>query len=349
MTDGFLTKIHTISELQVAGINSTLDTVSGKAEPNAKVYVQRYNVSRHVIADGTGNWIADFSVPGDKDDEQLTYDLMPWDDGIAIVTDEDGDSTEVTWPIDLGIYVGDRIWANNWYVGDEVTLTIDDPSTPAPVDFSSSAFPMVGPWFYTGIGFDIGQMFSTQPGHIVSLAQTGHIKTCIVSPIRITGVNFITDKVTGISNPNDQVQVGVPLGRGDEWARNRYAQADETGHWQVDFSELGTHIIRHPNEVDVVDITFNTPLEASTGDDNACFTTTRWNMPTIGVRRTVSEIYAQNFAPGYPVTLTIYQPGDLETPVYTDVKVMGNDELIIFEYTNMLDIGAGYIALSRIV
>lgn len=348
MNNGFLQKTLKISGLKVAGINSSLDTVLGTAEPGAKVYVQRYDVPRHVTADGTGAWTADFSVPGGQEDEALTNDLMPWDDGFALVSDEDFDTTQVTWPMDLGIgleYYVDHVGANNWYTGDEVTLTIDDPKTSDPVDFSSSTFPVVGPWYYSGLGFEISPEFRILPGHLVNLTQFGHTKTCAATPIRVTGVNLVTDQVTGTSNPGDQVQVSVwaPGTGGDQWARNRYAQADENGNWQVDFSVPGTHIIRHPNEVMIVDITPDKSVYADTGDDNACFTSVHWRLPVVRVRLTEGEIHAQFFAPGYPVTLTVFQPDDLVNPVYTATRVMGDDLLLVFDYPDTLDIGPGYV------
>jgi len=345
MTNGFLTKKQTVSVLQVMGVNSALDTISGTAEPNADVYLEtQFFHWRSVQADASGNWVVDFSVPGDYDDEQATFDLIPWDEGIVRVSDGDNDSTEVTWPIELGMKVGDEINATNWYAGDEVTLTIDNPVTPSTVDFATSEFPMVGPWAYTGISFKIGQEFRTQPGHIVSLTQKDHSKTCTVSPIQITRVDYITDQVTGISDPNDLVQVSAPLGSGDEWARYRYTQADSSGHWGVDFSQPGTHIIRHSSEIEIVDIVPNQSISATVGDDNACFTSvwTKVAMPLFRVRLTAGEIYALNYLPAYPVMLNVYQPGDLVNPVYTDMQVMGAGNLIIFDYPDSLNIEAGY-------
>ncbi len=349
LTNGFITLTHTVSAVQVSDIDSDADTVSGTAERGAKVHVQmqylRGTIQRHVTAGEAGNWTADFSVPGDEVDEQLTIDLIPWHEGTATVRDNNGGATEVTWPIELEINVGDEIRAINWYYGDEVTLTVDDPATPAAPDYTDSGFPGVGPWAYTGLEFDIGATFRTRPGHIVELAQFGRSKTCVVSPIVITGVDYITDRVIGVSNPNAQVLVSVPVGSGDEWARYRYTQADANGQWQVDFSQPGTHIIRHPNEIEIVDIVPEMSVGAAEGTEDACFTDVwTWvRMPVIRVRLTAGQIYASNYLPGYPVTLTVYQPGDLVNPVHTDTKIMGNDNLINFEYPDTLDIGAGYL------
>jgi hypothetical protein len=346
MTNGFLTKTQTVSGLQVTDFDYLLDAISGTVEPNSEVSVEtQFNIRRRVMADGVGNWIADFSIAGDQEDEQDTSDLIQWDEGTARVSDDDQDTTEVTWPIELNLNVGDEIRATNWYAGDEVTLTIDNPATPTEVDFTASAYPMVGPWAYTGIDFDIGQTFRTQPGYIVNLSQIDHNKTCVVSPIQVTGVDYIKDLVTGTSNPYDLVQVYAPLGGGDEWARYRYNQADANGQWQVDFSQPGTHIIRHPKEIDVVDIFPGQSISATVGDDNACFTSvwTRVAIPVIRVRLTAGEIYAQNYPPGYPVTINVFQPGDLVNPVYSDTQVMGADNLINFDYPDTLNISAGYL------
>jgi hypothetical protein len=277
LTNDSITQVLTVSAVQVTDIDLDADTVSGTAEPGASLHIRtQSNIVRHIAADEAGNWAADFSVPGDREDEQLTLDLIPWHEGTATVSGGYG-STSVTWPVELGIEVGGQIEAHNWYYGDEVTLTIDDPDTPAEPDYTDLGFPEVGPWEYTGLNFDIGGAFRTQPGHIVNLEQNGRSKACVVSPIAITGIDQVTDEVTGVSDPYAHVLASIPLGGGDELARYRYVQADADGSWQVDFSQPGTHIIRHPNEIEVVDIEPGMRAGAAEGTGAACFTEAwRW-------------------------------------------------------------------------
>jgi hypothetical protein len=54
-----------------------------------------------VVADSTGFWIADFSIFGDEDWEQNTYDVKPGDSGGAKQGDEDEDYTYVSWRVSL--------------------------------------------------------------------------------------------------------------------------------------------------------------------------------------------------------------------------------------------------------
>jgi len=104
MSDGQTTKVVHVTSLVVTSVDATFETVSGTAEPHSEVWVDVHEVegfSRHVTADGSGYWVADFSTPGDEDFEQNTYDLQPGSYGRAIQFEVEGwdDGTLAYWGI----------------------------------------------------------------------------------------------------------------------------------------------------------------------------------------------------------------------------------------------------------
>lgn len=75
--DGAQTRTLTVTQVTVTGFDTGLETISGDADPGALVEISIYQPSapyRSVIADGSGHWIADFSVPWT---DQGVYDLKP--------------------------------------------------------------------------------------------------------------------------------------------------------------------------------------------------------------------------------------------------------------------------------
>lgn len=101
LTDGQYTKQHIVRDLAISGVDNDLDVVMGTAAPYSHVYVWVYGemgrVDRHETADASGNWLADFSVPGDEPGEELTFDIVPDAGGEANQVDADGDYTQVNW------------------------------------------------------------------------------------------------------------------------------------------------------------------------------------------------------------------------------------------------------------
>jgi len=344
MTNGFLTKTHTVSALQVTDFDYDLDTICGTAEPGLRVETRiQYEdlfFQRYVTVAADGSWCVDYAHPGAGANEKSLYDLLPFTEGTAHLWDEDQDNTQVTWPYNLVAWVGgEHVEGNNWLYGDPVTLQINDPATDADPDYSAVAMPEVGPWFLTGVDFQFTyEDYDLKPGDTVTLSQGERTKQLVASPtLAFTSINYLTDAVTGIATPGAHVLVIVGYG-GDY---SRCTEADSAGNWSVNFFVPGDQL----GEEGVLGLLPGMNVMAAEADADADSTNISRRIPTpvMRVRLTAGQIYAQNYLPGYPVTLTVYQPGNLENPVYTDTKVMEDDNLIIFEYPETLDIGAGYL------
>lgn len=342
MSNGFLTKTHMVSALQVTDFDYNLDTICGTAEPGLQVetrieYDQLF-FQRYATVAANGNWCVDYAYPGSSKNEQTTYDLLPFTEGTAHLRDGDNDSTQVTWPYYLNAWVGgEHVDGNNWLSGDPVTLEIDDLATVVVPDYGALAVPEVGPWFLTGVNFPFAGEYDLKGGDIVTLSQGGRVKQLIASSsLALTSLDYLTDTIVGTATPNAHVLVNIGYGQG----YMRFTVADPSGNWSAAFSIPGDQ----PGEEGVIDLLpgMNVMAAESDADSDQTNISRRIPAPVIRVRLTAGEIYAQNYLPGYPVTLEVFRPGDPGDPVYSDTKVMGADNLIIFDYPDNLDIGAGY-------
>ena len=101
LTDIQHVKSHTVTDLTNTAVDPNTDVVFGTAAPGTHVYVWVYGefqrVDRHEIADGSGFWMADFSVPGDEAGEVYIFDILPETGGESNQIDDDGDATQVNW------------------------------------------------------------------------------------------------------------------------------------------------------------------------------------------------------------------------------------------------------------
>jgi hypothetical protein len=96
-----LTSTYVISNLTVTTLDDTNDTVSGRADPETRVAVLaafhwpfgRVGGFRHVTADGSGQWTADFSVPGATGAESRQHDIRPGSSIAAIQINPDPPAT----------------------------------------------------------------------------------------------------------------------------------------------------------------------------------------------------------------------------------------------------------------
>jgi hypothetical protein len=91
------------SPLKVNAVDVGADTVSGIANPGATVEVcvsiPNNCLPRHVTADSSGHWLANYHDPGLQPDDQETVDIQGDTTGWATERDDDGDETEDGWHV----------------------------------------------------------------------------------------------------------------------------------------------------------------------------------------------------------------------------------------------------------
>ena len=245
VTDGLVTKSHTITDLTVTGADELADTVSGIAAPlsDVDVWVHETDAWRHVVADGSGSWTADFAVPGDESGEATVADLQPGSNGNSGQCDGDGDCTNAGWHITNPTFSVEApywIWSSNedWELGDTITLTIDDPDFPSPMTTTVEQNDE-----HIGWGFDLNGVFEIEPGHVVTVTDGEYTKTLTVADLIVELVDPNAGTITGwllddVGDPIPDTPVEVDVD--NEYGHShRTAITAANGYWVADFSVPG--------------------------------------------------------------------------------------------------------------
>ncbi len=304
MTDGNITKTHTVTSLVVDGVDPIADTVYGRADAGSQVDIGHIYCDengcfgyRRETADGSGNWIADFSVPGEDDDEQDIIDITLGTGSEARQCDEDGECTTYGWHVPNPTFQAqpqhDRVGGWEWPLGETVTVTIDDAGTPENPDYSGNATVEVADWDpdQTWFEIDFQGLYDLKIGDLVTVSHGTTVKTLTVAPLEITDVDIDLDTVSGTTNPDADLNVWV---HGED-APNINVTADGSGYWTADFAGLW-------------DIGFNSNGAAGQYDEDGDETWVGWEItrPRIEVSYEHDWIQIFGFTPGGDVTYTIY-------------------------------------------
>ena len=241
MTDGTTTKQHQVTNLDVTGVDPDTDIVSGTADPGTDVAVVISHPSYDrldVIANGSGDWQADFSS---------MIDLVVGSSGYATQDDGDEDETWERWSIDLPDIIAypheEWIDGYNWPEGSTVHLCINagsfsvDPTVPAQCSLyhdSMMAFIPPGESDWTLVDFDLGGIFDVQSGQYVSLSDGGTRKDLLVANLAVTGWDVAADTLTGTADPSADVDLYISDCSGC-W---QGVTADVSGDWVADFTGI---------------------------------------------------------------------------------------------------------------
>ncbi len=258
LTDGTYTIHHTITALTVSGFDVDLDTVSGTAEPGSVVELSLLdlNVYRHVTTKPDGTWIAYFSVRGVEPDEQDVADLVPGSKFFIGQSNPGNPKAVNAYGIQIpNPYIEARpgpdwIRAWNWQAGVDLTLMIDDPNTPQPVDYSANDTavnepPCENPDCTIGF-FDLVD-FDLKPGQIVSIWAGARVKSYTVAFFGVTNYDFEADTITGTGLAGHFLQVCA-----DTSATTvcRAIQVGTDESWSADFHIPGPN----PGEDETLDL-----------------------------------------------------------------------------------------------
>ena len=237
VSDGSVTKSHTVTDIAVTEIDTAADVVHGTAVPGSELTVYADDANRWTSAAGDGTWAVDFSVPDGS--EQTVADIVPGTRGGAEQFDADGDSTVYDWEVPRGpffsvspIEPAEHMWGEAWQPNSEVTIEIDDPGTTEPVDFSMTAITDEnGRFELFGIPFDI------RAGDLVTVSQGATVKTHVVIDLRVTLIDPVADTVSGIGKPDTETVVNMWDDPGE--GSQRIVTSDGSGAWTADFSVPG--------------------------------------------------------------------------------------------------------------
>lgn len=315
---GGLTKTLIVTNIAITGIDPSAETISGIANPDTEIEVDIWSGDapyRKVTANGTGQWVADFSVPWN---DQGTYDLTPGLSGIAMHKDDDGDFEFTEWRMpNPNIYAranDNRIEGNDWPLGETVSVEIDDPSTPQDPDYSNNVIVEVADWNpnLNMFGLNLNN-YDLKVGDIVTATQGNTIKQLVVSNLMITNVNLDTDIVYGTANPNQLVNIWTCWQ--NDPCINRDETADQNGNWSTKFAVPG----EQDWENETADLRGGSWIDSSVNDEDGDQTMFGWyvlNPKIFVVDSHYSNCCAYNvvggeqWEPGKTISLSIDDPSN---------------------------------------
>jgi hypothetical protein len=219
VSDGTITKTHTVMPLYVDKVDLAADTVSGRAESNKSVEVWVNGGDwKAVTPEGSGSWIADFSG---------TSDLTWQTDGGSRQWDEDGDATQLSWSSPRFWVAPEDNWVqsrNGWTPGSTITLIIQEAGVV--VHSESQTADEDG-----NFNFNLWDgNFDLQRGQVVTVSDGTTTKTHTVMPFYVDGVNVNNETIFGRADAGTDVDVWV---HGDG---NLIVTSDLSGNWTADFS-----------------------------------------------------------------------------------------------------------------
>jgi len=245
VSDGIITKTHTVTNLYFDSINVATDTVFGRADPGTSVAVWvNGNGQLTVIADEFGDWEADFSSMVD-----ITY----LSDGSSRQADNDGDITRVDWSTPSFQAAPEDNWVgswNRWKPGATISLTIEDSGTVVYSDSETADS-------HGNFDFDVSAI-NLVPGQQVTVSDETTTKTHTVIDISVVDIDTDADQIRGTASPGARIWVWAHL---FDNGSGRSATADPSGDWNVDFSVAG-------DGQPIYDITSITRINVNEFDDD---------------------------------------------------------------------------------
>ncbi|MFC2053000.1 PKD domain-containing protein [Chloroflexota bacterium] len=343
MSDGNITKAHTVTELELISMDPESDQVSGLATEGSEVRVRfwwRCNAQRYVTTDSSGNWTADFTEPGEDPRDTDICDINEWEGnpkGSVEQEDNDGDSTE-TWFPDYRFRVypdEDRVSTRSWTEGETVTLTIDDPSNGEGIDYT-----------YYGTApdkFDLSGVLDIVPGFRLTMTDGNFIKAHVVTDLQVLYMDPESDQVSGSAAEGSEVVVQF-WGDGGCDNAQRYVTTDSSGTWTADFTEPG----EDPRDTDICDINEwednqdGAVLQPDNDYDN---TGARFLKGNITVRPEDDYVEGWGWPENVEITMTIDNPDNGPEVDYEDTQVSINTEdgtSVEFTTAGQIDIQPGF-------
>jgi hypothetical protein len=332
LSDGVITKTHTVTNIEVTDKNPKMDTVSGTADPGTDITVQpEEGGSVGVTSDADGNWFTDFSG---------IFDLVQGTIGTAWQEDMDGDQTRIRWRVNdpwlLADPVSDSVRGAGWYPGTELTLTIDDPDTGSSPDYTDTKRVTEN---VDSMYFSFFDNYDLESGHIVTLSDGIFTDSHTVRNLTVNEINILNETVLGTADPG--TEVGVDVHRGDQLDGQLNVVTDENGYWIADFKGI-TDLTMGPEGIGV-------DIVATINDKNGN-STWIWAEPPIlqiEVFRDEDRIEGSGWPEGNTLTLNIDDPTNGASVDYSDEKIVqpttpwGEQETYV-EFKVPLDVQAGF-------
>ena len=276
LSDGSRTETHVVTALSVSRMDVATDTVTGSTEPGSEVvvFIPNTTIFRSETADGQGDWIADFSVPGDQPGEEDVVDIGFLT--LVAVAQFDAGGSATLWQTSPGEYAPIIVGVDGadlfgFSTGPQVVTGQSWPGGVAVDLFLNGVYvaTSITDWNAEGSAspfFDLAALgFTVVAGDEVTLALSdgSRTETHIVTGVSLTLVDIAADTVAGTAERGSLVFVGTVAWLSDSPQANLLVTTNEAGEWLADFSSM----------VDLVPATVG---QAGQWDNSGNFTTLLW-------------------------------------------------------------------------
>lgn len=256
--DGAYFLEHTLTSLRVTDIDLVANQVKGTAAPGSvvDVTVRDLNIYRSITTGTNGRWSADFSMPGDQPDEQDTITLAPRMNLFIGQNNPGNPSAANLYGMTiLNKFIEARpnsnfVRAVNWPLALSLTLLVNDPTTPQPVDYSETKVTTNDPACDVPectIAFFVTEGYDLKAGDIISVIANNQVKIYIVSFLFVTGYDFPGDRIFGEGQAGHSLRVCMETESSEIC---RYVTVGSSGNWSVNFHSAGSN----PGEEETFDI-----------------------------------------------------------------------------------------------
>lgn len=197
-----------VDNLSITNLDSALDVISGNTAPNnwLWMYYSPGACCRSTVADSSGHWTMDLSVPG-PDDEPIV-DIAQGSSGAAHAPSGDG-RTSVSWSIP---YVKanpttEVVHVYGAAVGTSVTLSIDSPTNGVGEDYTTNTTVAQASWDPNNSAdqvaeFNLSGIFDLQVGDVITVTTISNTSTTY-TVIALSTVRWFI----GLEGGTDPVQI----------------------------------------------------------------------------------------------------------------------------------------------
>jgi hypothetical protein len=278
--DGTTNRWHTVRNLYVTNVDTSENTVTGKADADETVFVWPHDgwfEPLQTIVGGSGDWQVDLDDVG--------YTIREDSEGRSEIRDEMGNSTASDWHVTHPRFTVFPEW--EWFDGNDwpngVTVNITVAGKPECTTEKES-------WGYFFNG-NFGEGCDLAVGDVVTFTDEETLRTHTVQNLAITKVNQEDDTIKGFASAGAEVYVW-PHATGQE----QVAIANPKGRWNVNFSGI-------------FDLAPGEAGRSEIRDEMGNATAVDWYVPNPRIVASITEDWfcLQEFTPDKTLSFTVYE------------------------------------------
>lgn len=224
--DGTTNRWHIVRNLYVTDVDTSENTVTGRANAGETVYVWPHDgwfEPLQTTVGGLGVWQVDL--------DDAAYSIREDSEGRSEIRDEMGNATASDWHVTHPRFTVFPEWewfdGNDWPNEAMVTITVEG---------KDECTTMKESWGYFFNG-SFGEGCDLEIGDTVTFTDGRTIQTHTVQNLTVTKANRDEDTIKGIADPGAEVYVW-PHATGEQLMATAKTRGMPTGQWHVDFSPI---------------------------------------------------------------------------------------------------------------